>query len=231
MARKKSYKTKEAIGDIQEFTGENWFYSDEVKEHFFHPKNLLLDEPTKKDAFNGVGLVGAPACGDMMKVWLKIDPKTERIKECRWRTFGCASAIASTSAMSEMVSEDGGMTLDAARRLKPGDIMEYLGGLPLRKVHCSVLGDKALRAAINNYYYQTKQFDKVEKEGSRVIDRDLGITESDIEEAVARGARTLKEVQAMLKVGVGKDKESKEELAQLVAYYAEQFEARGEENV
>ena len=133
--------------------------------------------------------------------------------------------------MSEMVTEDGGMTLDAARRLKPGDIMEYLGGLPLRKVHCSVLGDKALRAAINNYYYQTKQFDKVEKEGSRVIDRDLGITESDIEEAVARGARTLKEVQAMLKVGVGKDKESKEELAQLVAYYAEQFEARGEENV
>ncbi len=226
MVKRQPQKQIEPIGDIQEFTGENWFYSDEVKEHFFHPKNLLLDEPTKASGFNAVGMVGAPACGDMMKVWLKIDPGTERVKVCKWRTFGCASAIASTSAMSEMVTAKGGMTLKRARGLKPGDIMEYLGGLPLRKVHCSVLGDKALRAAINNYYYRAQQFDKVEKEGSRIIDRDLGITESDIEETVARGARSLREVQAELKVGVGKDRESQEELAQLVNYYIEQYEVK-----
>ena len=231
MAKRQTDIPSDPIGDIREFTGENWFYSDEVKEHFFHPKNLLLDEPTGKSGYNGLGLVGAPACGDMMKIWIRVHSKSERIKACKWRTFGCASAIASTSAMSEMVTKNGGMTLTQARALRPGDIMEYLGGLPLRKVHCSVLGDKALRVAINNYYYRTKQFDKVEKDGSRVIDRDLGITESDIEEAVARGARTLQEVQAMLKVGVGKDRESKEELVQLVGYYAEQFDARGEDNV
>lgn len=226
MAKRQTKTSKDSYGDIQEFTGENWFYSDEVKEHFFHPKNLLLEEPTKASGFNAVGMVGAPACGDMMKVWLKIDNKKERIKVCRWRTFGCASAIASTSAMSELVTAKGGMTLKRARKLKPGDIMEYLGGLPLRKVHCSVLGDKALRAAINNYYYHTQQFDKVEKESSRIIDRDLGITEADVEEAVARGARSMKEVNERLKVGAGMKAEDKEELLQLVNYYIEQYEAR-----
>lgn len=127
----------------------NWLYSETVREHFFAPKNLLLDEATY--TADGIGIVGSPACGDMMAVWIKVDPKTERITECKWRTFGCASAIASTSMMSVMVTENGGMVLSRAKRLTPEAIIERLGGLPDRKYHCSVLGHLAIREAIQDY--------------------------------------------------------------------------------
>lgn len=129
--------------------GESWLYSDIVKEHFFNPKNLLIDETTYEA--DGIGVVGSPACGDMMAVWIKVDQQTARITECKWRTFGCASAIASTSMMSIMATENGGMTLSRAKRLTPEAIVERLGGLPDRKYHCSVLGHEALRAAVLNY--------------------------------------------------------------------------------
>ncbi|NCO61941.1 iron-sulfur cluster assembly scaffold protein, partial [Candidatus Kaiserbacteria bacterium] len=96
-------------------------------------------------------IVGSPACGDVMAVWIKIDSKTEKITECKWRTFGCASAIASTSMMSIMATENGGMTLKQAKRLTPEAIIDRLGGLPDRKYHCSVLGHLALREAIVDY--------------------------------------------------------------------------------
>jgi len=127
-----------------------WLYTKTVKEHFFKPKNIQLAEP-KKGEFNGVGTVGSPVCGDMMTMWVKIDPKTQRIKKCTWRTFGCASAIASTSILSVMVIRKGGMLINQAQKLTPKDILKELGGLPARKVHCSVLGDQALRAAIEDY--------------------------------------------------------------------------------
>jgi len=126
-----------------------WLYSDVVKEHFFHPQNLLIDEASY--VADGIGVVGSPACGDMMVVWIKIDASGERISECKWRTFGCASAIASTSMMSVMATENGGMLLKHAKRLTPEAIMERLGGLPDRKYHCSVLGHQALREAIEDY--------------------------------------------------------------------------------
>lgn len=126
-----------------------WLYTDIVKEHFFAPKNLLFDDHDYKA--DGMGTVGSPACGDMMTVWIKVDDKGEKIKECKWRTFGCASAIASTSMMSVMATENGGMSLDKAVRLKPQEIVERLGGLPDRKFHCSVLGQEALREAIMDY--------------------------------------------------------------------------------
>ncbi|MBU0980166.1 MAG: iron-sulfur cluster assembly scaffold protein [Nanoarchaeota archaeon] len=131
-------------------TGQQWFYSDTVKEHFLHPHNManedkLIDEMRP----NAMGEVGSPACGDVMKMWLHIDDG--RIKKCLWRTFGCASAIASTSVLSEMVTEKGGMTLEEAEKIRPKDIIKRLGGLPPLKVHCSVLGDQALRAAIADY--------------------------------------------------------------------------------
>ncbi len=126
---------------------ENWVYSKKVKDHFFHPRNLA-DDSFDDSEYNGVGTVGSPACGDVMKIWLKIDPKTDKILDCKWQTFGCASAIASTSMLSTMVN---GMKVDNALKIKPQDILDKLGGLPPRKVHCSVLGDKALREAINNY--------------------------------------------------------------------------------
>ncbi len=132
--------------------GDDWFYSDIVKDHFFHPRNFLVDE--KKYNADSFGQVGSPACGDMMVVYIKIytdKDEVERIKECKWQTFGCASAIASTSMMSIMATENGGLSLKRAKRLKPQEIMERLGGLPDRKFHCSVLGHEALREAVENY--------------------------------------------------------------------------------
>lgn len=135
---------KNSPGDVG-----NWLYSETVRNHFFAPRNLLLDEATYEA--DGVGIVGSPACGDMMAVWIKVDPKVERIIECKWRTFGCASAIASTSMMSVMVTEEGGMLLARAKRLTPEAIIERLDGLPDRKYHCSVLGHLAIREAIKDY--------------------------------------------------------------------------------
>jgi len=129
--------------------GGSWLYSDIVKDHFFHPRNILIDE--KDYEANGIGIVGSPACGDVMVVWIRVDRDTQTISECKWRTFGCASAIASTSMMSIMATENGGMNLKQAKRLTPEAIMDRLGGLPDRKYHCSVLGHLALREAIADY--------------------------------------------------------------------------------
>ncbi|HEY4494751.1 MAG TPA: iron-sulfur cluster assembly scaffold protein, partial [Candidatus Paceibacterota bacterium] len=120
-----------------------------VKDHFFHPRNILLDD--KEYVADGIGIVGSPACGDMMVVWIKVDEKEKKIIECKWRTFGCASAIASTSMMSLMATENGGMSFSRAKRLTPESIIDRLGGLPDRKYHCSVLGHQALREAIEDY--------------------------------------------------------------------------------
>lgn len=129
-----------------------WVYSDIVKDHFFNPRNILLDE--EGYVADGVGVVGSPACGDMMAVWIRVDREKGCIKECFWRTFGCASAIASTSMMSVMALENGGMSLKAAKHLTPEAIIERLGGLPDRKYHCSVLGHLALREAISDFENQ-----------------------------------------------------------------------------
>ena len=126
-----------------------WLYSNKVKEHFFNPKNIFKSDQELEDYKNnadGIGQVGSPACGDVMEMFTKV--KDGNNKECRWRTFGCASAIASTSILSEMVI---GKTLAEAKKITPKDIVKALGGLPARKIHCSILGDQALRKAIENY--------------------------------------------------------------------------------
>lgn len=161
-------------------------------------------------------------CGDMMKMWLWIDPKTEKIKKCWWRTFGCASAIASTSMLSVMITEKGGMKIERALKLTPQDILNRLGGLPMRKIHCSVLGDKALQEAIYDYFRRTKQFDRIKQTGARIIDKVLKITDKDIEEAVKEGAKTLKEVQAITKVGHG-DPNCLPEVEELIKFYREKY--------
>ena len=116
-------------------------YNDKVRELFLSPKNL--GEISNAD---GIGEVGNAKCGDIMKIWIKV--VDNKITKCMWKTFGCASAIASTSILSEMVI---GMTLDEAYSIKAKDILDKLGGLPAKKVHCSVLGDQALKKAIDNY--------------------------------------------------------------------------------
>jgi len=137
-----------------------WFYSDKVKSHFLNPHNIAKEDSQIDELDpNGVGEVGSPACGDVMKMWVKIED--DRIKGILWRTFGCASAIASTSALSDMLLQDGGMSIEEALKIRPKDIIEELGGLPAIKVHCSVLGDQALRSAINDYFKKSGQEDRV----------------------------------------------------------------------
>lgn len=203
-------------------TGQGWFYTDTVKDHFFHPKNFLEDgqEDLYKDA--AMGMVGSPACGDAMKIWIKVNPATQQITDLKWKTFGCASAIASTSMMSVIVTENGGLTLEDARKLRPQDIMSRLGGLPARKVHCSVLGDKALRAAINDWYRRNNVIDKIEVEMGRIIDPETKVTDHNIEEAVLDGADTLEKVQAKLKVGIG-NPACVPEVEQLIRFYKEKY--------
>ena len=219
MDLKKNKKTKSDV--VSKKTGEGWIYSDIVKDHFFHPRNFLLKLP-KTAEFDAEGEVGSPQCGDVMKIWIKINPKNEKIKKLKWRTFGCASAIAATSMFSVMATEKGGMKLDEALKIKPQDIMMRLGGLPVRKVHCSVLCDKAFRQAANNYFRNSEQHQRIIVEGSKVIDKRLNITEQDIEGAVLEGARNLLDVQKKLKVGVG-DPNAIPEIEQLIKFYYEKY--------
>ncbi|MBI2052966.1 MAG: iron-sulfur cluster assembly scaffold protein [Candidatus Ryanbacteria bacterium] len=211
-----------AIDVINQYTGEKWYYSDIVKEHFFKPRNILLEEP-KESEYDASGMVGSPACGDMMNMWIKIDPATEQIRDLKWKTFGCGSAIAATSMYSVMLTENGGLTLADALKVKPQHIMERLGGLPNRKIHCSVLADKAFQKTANDYFRKTGQFDRIVVEGTRVIDERLHITDKDIEEAVLEGAQNLQEVQKKLKVGVGMSEEAITEIEQLIRFYVEKY--------
>ena len=206
---------------MNQSTGQSWIYSDVVKDHFFNPRNLLLGNPLKGE-YSAMGEVGSPACGDVMKMWVKVDKKSDKIIDLKWRTFGCGSAIAATSMFSEMVKESGGMKIDKALKIKPQDIIKRLGGLPERKIHCSVLCDKAFRKAMSNYFRASGQHQRVIVESGRVIDKRLNITDKDIEEAVLEGARNLPDVQKKLKVGVG-DKEAIPELEQLIRFYVEKY--------
>lgn len=217
--KKRNLKTG---ADTRSKDGGGWLYSDIVRDHFFNPRNFMRYEEEKKFKFNAMGRVGSPACGDEMVLWLKVDPKTEKIRDCRWRTFGCGSAIASTSVLSEMIKGRGGMKLDRALKITPSDILKRLGGLPDRKIHCSVLGDKALQAAINDYFRKTKQHDRIITSGARIIDGELNITDHDIEEAVLEGAQTIEDVQKKLKVGVSKP-DSKEAIEELIRFYREKY--------
>ncbi|UCF73135.1 MAG: iron-sulfur cluster assembly scaffold protein [Deltaproteobacteria bacterium] len=199
-------------------TETNWAYTDAVKEHFMNPKNILTDEESYQE--DGKGVTGNVKCGDEMIVAIKVDKEKGIITDCKWKTFGCASAIASTSVLSEMVK---GMKLDDAYNLSAKDINRELGGLPEHKVHCSVLGDKALRIAINDYYMRNGMEDKVQREEERIVCKCMNITDQEIEHAVLDGARTFYDLQEMSKVGTGCG-ECKEEVTQLLeAYKAKHF--------
>lgn len=207
--------------DVAAANGKAWFYTDKVKDHFFNPRNLVKSkEEAKKltEEYDGVGVEGSPACGDMMKMWIKV--KDGKIVDCRWQTFGCASAIASTSMFSEMICENGGMKIEKALEIKPQDIVERLGGLPARKFHCSVLADKALQAAVNDYYKKTGQLNKIRESKKKIIDKMLKITDADIEEAVLEGVRSFDELQKRTKIGI-QDKTCIPKAKELLRYYVE----------
>ena len=167
-----------------------WEYSDKVKDHFLHPRNV--GEVKNPD---GAALVGNIACGDALKLTFKLD-ENGRIKEVGFKTFGCASAIASASALTEMVK---GMTLEEASRITDQDIADYLGGLPKEKMHCSVMGREALEKAIAHY----KGEPVAEAEG-KIICECFGVTEPEIERVVRdHDLKTVEEVTNYTKAGGG----------------------------
>jgi nitrogen fixation NifU-like protein len=120
-------------------------YSDKVVEHYENPRNVGSFD--KGDDSVGTGMVGAPACGDVMKLQIKVDPATGLIEDARFKTYGCGSAIASSSLVTEWVK---GKSLDEALTIKNTHIAEELA-LPPVKIHCSILAEDAIKAAVDDY--------------------------------------------------------------------------------
>jgi len=168
-----------------------WEYTDKVKDHFMNPRNVGVIEKA-----DGIGEVGSLACGDALKLTIKLDDDKKKIYDAKFQTFGCASAIASSSALTEMLK---GLTIEEAAGITNDDIADYLGGLPKEKMHCSVMGRDALEKAIAYYKGEPEK----KKEGE-VICECFGITDIEIKRAVTEnGLILLEDVTDYVKAGGG----------------------------
>ncbi|KGO34411.1 nitrogen fixation protein NifU [Desulfobulbus sp. Tol-SR] len=167
-----------------------WEYTDLVKEHFLNPRNVGEVEQA-----DGTGDVGSLACGDALKLTIKVDDQGI-ITDAKFKTFGCASAIASSSALTEMVK---GMSLDEASKITNEDIADYLGGLPKEKMHCSVMGREALEAAIADYRGMTLPTAEGE-----IVCECFGVTDLEIIRAINESnLRSVEEITNFTKAGGG----------------------------
>jgi NifU-like protein len=167
-----------------------WEYTDKVKDHFLNPRNVGIME----DA-DGVGEVGSIACGDALTFYFKLD-ENGKIKDATFQTFGCASAIASSSALTEMVK---GLTLEEAKKITNDDIAAYLGGLPKEKMHCSVMGRDALEKAITCYLGEPEK--KLE---GNIVCECFGVTDVEIARVVRENhLSTIEDVTDYVKAGGG----------------------------
>jgi NifU-like protein len=167
-----------------------WDYTEKVREHFTNPRNV----GEIKDA-DGVGEVGSLACGDALKLSIKVDDH-KVITDAKFKTFGCASAIASSSALTEMIK---GRTIDEAEKITNEDIANFLGGLPREKMHCSVMGREALEAAIANYRGVLLPMAEGE-----VVCECFGVTDLEIIRAIRESnLRSVEEITNFTKAGGG----------------------------
>ncbi len=145
-----------------------WNYSDKVMDHFMNPRNVgEIENP------DGTGEVGNAACGDALKLTFKLDNEG-KIADVKFKTFGCASAIASSSMLTELVK---GKTLDEAQKITNQDIADALGGLPEAKMHCSVMGMEALQAAIADYRGEANPFEKDKDHEGKIVCHCFGVTD------------------------------------------------------
>ena len=175
-----------------------WDYTDKVKEHFMNPRNV-----GEIEGADAVGEVGSLACGDALKLFLKLDDVKERIVDAKFQTFGCGSAIASSSALTEMVK---GKTLDEALEITNKEIADFLGGLPEEKMHCSVMGQEALEVAIAKYRghaVPTHSHDHLhdEQEGE-IVCKCFGLTDGFLKKVIAQNRlHTAEQVTHFTKAG------------------------------
>lgn len=171
-----------------------WDYTEKVLEHFMNPRNVGAIE----DA-DAVAEVGNITCGDALKLYLKVDKEEDRIVDVKFQTFGCGSAIASSSVMTEMVK---GMTLDEAMGLTNRDIANALDGLPQEKMHCSVMGKEALEKAIKTY--RGEEYEDVEHDEGTIICTCFGVTDTLIEKVIRENdLTTVEDITNFCKAGGG----------------------------
>jgi len=169
-----------------------WDYTDKVMDHFTNPRNV-----GKIEDYDGIGEVGSLACGDALTLTFKLD-KSGRIADAKFQTFGCASAIASSSVLTEIIK---GMTLDDAQKVTNQQIADKLGGLPEQKMHCSVMGQEALEAAIAYYRNQGKA--SLHKEG-KIVCTCFGVTDLEIRRVILENdLTTVEQVTNFCKAGGG----------------------------
>mgnify|MGYP000789832969 FL=1 len=171
-----------------------WEYSEKVLEHYRHPRNV-----GKIDNADLIGEAGSLACGDSLKLYIKLDGSV--IKDAKFQTFGCGSAVASSSILTEMII---GKTLEEAKKITNKDIADELGGLPQEKMHCTVMGQEALEDALKKYYGK----EEIEKEaglsqnGDKIVCTCFNVTENQIWEAIkVNGLKTVEEVTNYTKAG------------------------------